>query len=209
MALKININVKNLPLYAKALIAVIPSVIIIGAVVFLLVMPKHKEIKEFEAKIAVQENEIAKDQAKAAKLPQLSLENERLRKRLEELKLQLPEEKEVSTLLKQVSDLCVRSGLKVLLWRPEQRKTHASGIVYEIPVRVDLSGTYHSLGQFYSSLTRLSRIVNISNIKISNPKPDKGSAKVSIGFTATTFSSIPEAEIGKAAKPATKPGKKK
>lgn len=205
MALKININVKNLPLYAKVLIAVVPSVIIIAAIVFLLIMPKHKEIKEFEAKIAVQENEIAKDQAKAAKLPQLSLENERLRKRLDELKLQLPEEKEVSTLLKQVSDLCVRSGLKVLLWRPEQRKTHASGIVYEIPVRVDLSGTYHSLGQFYSSLTKLSRIVNISNIKISNPKPDKGSATVSIGFTATTFSSIPEAEIGKAPKP----GKKK
>jgi len=209
MALKININFKNLPLYAKALIAVIPSVIIIAAIVFLLIMPKHKEIKEFEAKIAVQENEIAKDQAKASKLPQLSLENERLRKRLDELKLQLPEEKEVSTLLKQVSDLCVRSGLKVLLWRPEQRKTHASGIVYEIPVRVDLSGTYHSLGQFYSSLTRLSRIVNISNIRISNPKPDKGSATVSIGFTATTFSSIPEEEIGKAAKPETKPGKKK
>jgi len=200
MALKINFSVKNLPLYAKALIAAVPSVIIVAVVVFLLITPKNKEIKEYEAKIAVQENEIAKDQAKAAKLPQLTLENERLKNRLNELKLQLPEEKEVSTLLKQVSDLCVRSGLKVLLWRPEQRKTHASGIVYEIPVRVELSGTFHSLGYFYSSLTRLSRIVNISNIKLGNPKPDKGSATISIGFTATTFSSIPEEEIEKAEK---------
>lgn len=208
MALKINFSVKNLPLYAKALIAAIPSVIIVAVVVFLLITPKNKEIKEYEAKIAVQENEIAKDQAKAAKLPQLTLENERLKNRLNELKLQLPEEKEVSTLLKQVSDLCVRSGLKVLLWRPEQRKTHASGIVYEIPVRVELSGTFHSLGYFYSSLTRLSRIVNISNIKLGNPKPDKGSAAISIGFTATTFSSISEEEIEKAEK-APKPAKKR
>ncbi len=208
MALKINFSVKNLPLYAKALIAAVPSVIIVAVVVFLLITPKNKEIKEYEAKIAVQENEIAKDQAKAAKLPQLTLENERLKNRLNELKLQLPEEKEVSTLLKQVSDLCVRSGLKVLLWRPEQRKTHASGIVYEIPVRVELSGTFHSLGYFYSSLTRLSRIVNISNIKLGNPKPDKGSAAISIGFTATTFSSISEEEIEKAEK-APKPAKKR
>ena len=219
MALKINLNIKNLPLYAKILIAVAPAAIIVAVVIFLLVLPKHKEIKAVEKNIAVQENEIAKNQAKAAKLPELTLENEKLRNRLNALKQQLPEEKEISTLLKQVSDLCIGSGLKVLLWKPQQRKPHASGIVYEIPVNVELSGSYHNLGYFFSSLTKLNRIVNISNIKLGSEakgdeKAEKGSASLKISFAATTFSAIPEEEIKKpgakpAAKPAAKPGAKK
>jgi type IV pilus assembly protein PilO len=202
MALKINLNIKSLPLYAKIIIAVAPAVIIAAVVIFLLVLPKHKEIKDVEKKIAAQENEIAKNQAKAAKLPELTLENERLRNRMNELKQQLPEEKEISTLLKQVSDLCIRSGLKVLLWKPQQRKPHASNIVYEIPVNVELSGSYHNLGYFFSSLTKLNRIVNITNIKMGgDPKGEEkagaGSASLKISFAAATFSAIPEEEIAK------------
>jgi len=195
MALKININLKTMPAYAQVILSIVPAVIIILAVVFLLILPKDKEIKSLEIKISSQENEIAKDQAKAAKLPQLTLENEKLRQRLAELKQQLPEEKEVSTLLKQVSDLCIRAGLKISLWKPEGKRTHPSGIVYEIPVKVELSGSYHNLGSFFSSLTKLNRIVNISEFRLGNAKPDNGQAILKITFTATTFSSVPESEI--------------
>jgi type IV pilus assembly protein PilO len=198
MALKLNINLKTLPMYVKVMLALAPGVIIAAVVIFLFIVPKNKEIKALDLKIAAQENEIAKDQAKADKLPQLTFENERLRNRLNELKQQLPEEKEVSTLLKQVSDLCIRSGMKVGLWRPEQRKIHTSGIVYEIPVRVELSGTYHNLGYFFSSLTKFNRIVNIADIRLSDPKPEKGISTEKITFVATTFSAVPEEEIGKA-----------
>ena len=197
MALKVNINLKTLPAYVKVILSLAPAVLIVIGVVFLLILPKHQEINELEIKIAAQENVIAKNQAKAAKLPQLTLENEKLRKRLEELKLQLPEEKEITSLLKQISDLCIRAGLKVSLWKPEAKRTHASGIVYEIPVKVELGGSYHSLGSFFSSLTKLNRIVNITDFKLTDPKPDKGIAVMKITFTATTFSSVPEEELAK------------
>jgi type IV pilus assembly protein PilO len=125
------------------------------------------------------------------------------------LKLQLPEENEVSTLLKQTSDLCIASGLKVQLWKPEKRKTHPSGIVYEIPVKVELAGGYHNLGYFFGSITKLNRIVNITDFKLTNPKPDKGVAVMKIEFTAMTFSSVPEEEIQKAKEGAAGKGKKK
>ena len=197
MALKVNINLKTLPAYVKVILSLAPALLIVIGVVFLLILPKHKEINALEIKIAAQENEIAKNQAKAAKLPQLTLENEKLRKRLEELKQQLPEEKEITSLLKQVSDLCIRAGLKVSLWKPEAKKTHPSGIVYEIPVKVELGGSYHSLGSFFSSLTKLNRIVNINDFKLTDPKPDKGFAFIKIAFTASTFSSVPEEELAK------------
>lgn len=192
-----KIDIKTLPKNLKTIISVLPAVIIIIVVTFVILLPKNKEIKALDSKILVQENEIAKSRAKAEKLPELIAENERLKRRLEELQLQLPEEKEVSGLLKQVSDLGIRSGLHIMLWKPEQKKTHPSGIVYEIPVRVELTGSYHSLGYFFSSLTKLSRIVNISDIKLSDPKPEKDIASLKVSFTATTFSSIPEEEIAK------------
>lgn len=192
-----KIDIKTLPKNLKTIISILPSVIIIIVVTFVILLPKNKEIKALENKILLQENEIAKSRTKAEKLPQLIAENERLRRRLEDLKLQLPEEKEVSSLLKQVSDLGIRSGLHIMLWKPEQKKTHSSGIVYEIPVKVELTGSYHSLGYFFSSLTKLSRIVNISEIKLSDPKPEKDIASLKVSFTATTFSSIPEEEIPK------------
>jgi len=192
-----KIDIKTLPKYVKTIISVLPAVIIIIVVTFVILLPKNKEIKALENKILLQENEIAKSRAKAEKLPQLIAENQRLMRRLEELKQQLPEEKEVSSLLKQVSDLGIRSGLHIMLWKPEQKKTHPSGIVYVIPVRVDLTGSYHSLGYFFSSLTKMDRIVNISDIKLSDPKPGKDIASLKVSFTATTFSSIPEEETNK------------
>ena len=191
----IKIDFKNLPGYVKTIIAILPSLVVAIAVTFMVILPENKELKALESKIQVQENEIAKSQAKAEKLTELITENQRLRKRLNELREQLPEEKEVSDLLKQVSDLGIASGLRILLWKPEQKKSHPSGIVYEIPVRVELSGSYHNLGYFFSSLTRLNRIVNISDIKLSDPKPAKESTVLKVTFTATTFSVIPEEEI--------------
>ncbi|OGW39396.1 MAG: hypothetical protein A2Y97_12885 [Nitrospirae bacterium RBG_13_39_12] len=197
MALKIKLDINKIPSYAKIIIAIIPAIIIVVAVYFIGISPKSKEIKSYDEKISQQDAEIAKSQLKAEKLPQLTSENEKLRKKLNALKEQLPEEKEVSSLLRQVSELALRSGLKILSWKPQAKSTHPSGIVYQIPVSVILEGSYHNLGYFYSSLTKLNRIVNISNIKLGNPKTEKENVILNITFTATTFSAIPEEELGK------------
>lgn len=209
MALRLKIGIKALPPAARIIITILPSVLITILTVIFLILPRDKEIKRLNDEITKQENEIAKDQAKAAKLDILKKENERLRARLDELKLQLPEEKEVSGLLKQVSDLSIKSGLKIVLWKPEQKKDHPSGIIYEIPVNVELSGSYHNLGIFFSNLTKLNRIVNIGDIKLSDPRPQRNEAILKISFKATTFSSIPEKEIEAKAGEAAKGKKKK
>lgn len=199
MALKLDI--KTLPLYAKAIIALLPSIIIAALVLFLVINPKMKQIKILETKIDKQNNEIAASQAKAAKLEMLKMENDRLVARINELKEQLPEEKEISSLLKQVSDMGISAGLEIKSWKPSPKVTHPSGIVYEIPVSVSVEGTYHNLGYFLSSLTRLNRIVNIKDMKLGSPKRERGESMLQVSFKASTFSAIPESET---AKPVTK-----
>ena len=143
----------------------------------------------------------------------LKQENNRLITRINELKEKLPEEKEISSLLKQVSDLGIASGLTIKSWKTGQKATHSSGIVYEIPVSVDVEGTYHNLGYFLSSLTKLNRIVNISDMKLGSPKLVKAENLLTASFKASTFLAVPEAEAAAAAEAASagdkKSGKKK
>jgi type IV pilus assembly protein PilO len=195
MDLKMNLDMKSISATAKY--AAVSAVLVIAAIVAFvsLIMPKQKEIERLKTEITKQENEIARDQAKAAKLSILMAENEKLKRRLEELKIQLPEEREVSGLLKQVSDLGLKSGMKTLLWKPEQKRDHPSGIVYETPVSVELHGGYHNLGVLFSSLTKLNRIVNVNDIKLGSAKYDRGSALLKVTFKATTFSAVPESEL--------------
>jgi len=202
MALKLDI--KAMPIYAKVIIAVLPSIIIVALVLFLVINPKMKQIKVLEAKIDKQNNEIAASQAKAAKLEMLKMENDRLVARINELKEQLPEEKEISTLLKQVSDMGISAGLEIKSWKPSPKVTHPSGIVYEILVSVSVEGTYHNLGYFLSSLTRLNRIVNITDMKLGSPKRERNESMLQVTFKASTFSAIPESETAKTAKPVVK-----
>ncbi len=197
MAPKIKLDLSKVPPYVRIILAVIPAVIIIVVAFIVFIFPKNKEIKGLETKIIAQENEIAKSQSKAEKLPELIAINEELKQRLDELKKQLPEEKEVTSLLKQVSDFAIQSGLRVDLWKPEKKKTHSSGIVYEIPVRVGILGSYHNLGYFFSNLTKLNRIVNISNLELSEQEISGNNAILKIDFVATTFSAVPEEEISK------------
>ena len=209
MAVQFRLDIANMPFPAKMALSVLPAVVISALVVVLLILPKSKETARLGAEITKQENQIATDQVKASKLETLKAENEKLKKRLDELKLQLPEEKEVTSLLKQVSDQGIKAGLKIVSWKPEPKKDHPSGIIYEIPVSVELSGPFHNLGIFFSSLTKLNRIVNISDIKITDAKPQRNEAILKISFKATTFSALPENEAEAKAADASSKGKTK
>src|SRR5208283_5116051 len=101
--------------------------------------------------------------------------------------------REVSGLLKQVSDLGVKSGLQVVTWRPGIKSIHPGNDVYEIPVNVEMRGSYHYFGQFFSNITGINRIVNISNITLSTGDAKmfpRGMTGLNVGFTATTYSLI-------------------
>lgn len=203
MAKNINIdfgklkNLKNLPKPARIIIAVAPALLFTAIFLYFGILPKNKQIDVLDQEISEQENVIAKKQSMAARLDTLIKENKKLKNSLKELEEHLPEEKEISNLLKQVSDLGREAGLQILSWRPATRRQHKSGIVYEVPVSVSLTGSYHRLGRFFSSLTNLERIVNILNINLSSPQPKGTEAILSVSFSAVTFTAISEGGLAK------------
>jgi len=213
MAINININfnkIKNLSAKMQALIFALPTIVLIVLFVFMIYLPKNKEIKTLNAQIAKLNQEIASSQEKVKILDTLIEENRSLKAKLESLKEQLPEEKEVSELLKQISELGLQSGLEILLWKPEAKKTSPENLYIEIPVKVEVSTAYHNLGVFFSHISRLPRLVNISDIDL-RIKSQKGREKeglLTAVFTARTFASVSADEIVQAEKEKDKKDKK-
>lgn len=195
-----KIDIRNLPKPARIAVAVVPAVFFIAMFGYMGIMPKMKRIDVLKQEILNQQNEIVKKQSIVEKLDTLRVENARLKKMLAKLEEQLPEESEISPLLQQVSDLGIKAGLDIKLWNPAAHRKHPSGIVFEVPVSVVMSGSYHRLGYFFASLTGLDRIVNITDIKLGGPKPEGKEAILSISFSAVTFTAVPEPKPGEAQK---------
>ncbi len=186
----IDLSMKKIPFYGKIIIAAIPSILLIVLFIFLIYAPKEKEINVLNKRIVELDSDIQSGLVKVRKLDELKAENLRLRERLATLKEQLPEEKEVSILLKQISDLGLKSGLEILLWKPEKRRPNPSGLYIEIPVKVKVVGGYHDVGVFFSHISRLPRIVNIADIKLSMSKGLGHSGIITADFVALTFAAV-------------------
>lgn len=190
MAAKIDLN--KLPPIVRTLIPVVVGIILIVIFFMIIYKPKNKEINTLKAAVARIDNEIASGEVKVRKLETLKAENALLKAKLLELQEQLPEEKEVSVLLKQISDLGLASGLEMLLWKPGARRISPDGLYAEIPVQVEVLTGYHSLGDFFSQISQLKRIVNISGIQIKVKAAGKGEASelTNSQFTAVTFGAL-------------------
>lgn len=152
-----------------------------------LVMPKLDALGTLETDLAQLSGEVTIYQAKAAQLDVLKVENKRLQRLLIEQQQQLPNRHEVSSLLKQVTDLGARSGLIFSLWRPDAAHVNRSGLYQELPVSVEVSGSYHQVGVFFEQVGKLNRIVNISGVRMT---PNPTSDQLTTSFTATAFAAV-------------------
>lgn len=184
----INIDLKKIPPYARVIISIIPVVILVVLFFIFVYQPKTKEILSLQGAVAKLDKEISSGEVKIRKLDELVAENTLLKAKLAALQEKLPAEKEVTELLKQISDLGLQSGLEILLWKPGARRSVSGGLYAEIPVQVEVVTAYHSLGDFYSHISRLKRIVNITGLKIS--AKSKGKSEESKGLNTATFTAV-------------------
>lgn len=165
----------------------------VGIVIFiwLVHIPKTAEIKKLDQDIAKLQAEIAKNNAKIAQLDQLRAEVKSLEARLKILTEQLPPESEVSGLLRQIQGLVNKAGLTLRLWKPDKRKVHQTGLYEEIPIKLELVGGYHNVALFFDSVSKLTRIVNMLNVKMGQAKPGSGNTiNIAIKATAMTFAAV-------------------
>ncbi|HUJ24735.1 MAG TPA: type 4a pilus biogenesis protein PilO, partial [Myxococcales bacterium] len=62
-----------------------------------------------------------------------------------------------------------------------------------IPIVMSVTGNYHEIGVFLDALSKLARIVNVTNIKMGGAKTVNEKLVVNASYVATTFRFLPQA----------------
>jgi type IV pilus assembly protein PilO len=184
-------KIQKIPTKTRAIGFGVFIVILLLAYIFQYQIPMNTRIKELDTSLAGLQQKIRENDSKIKKLDDLRAEVKSLQGRLVILTEQLPPESEVSDLLRQIQSLVNQSGLTLKSWKPAGRKTHASGLYEEIPIAITLTGGYHHTALLFDSIGKLTRIVNILNIKMGSMKMNNdGNPEIAISCTAMTFSAL-------------------
>jgi type IV pilus assembly protein PilO len=166
-------------------------VLLLIGYVFQFAIPMNTRMDQLKKSLSELNAKKESNDAKIRNLDELKAEVKAKQALLVVLTEQLPPESEVSGLLRQIQNLVNRSGLVLKLWKPDKRRVHASGLYEEIPISLSLIGGYHNTASFFDNVGKLTRIVNILNIKMSGAKVGKsGNVEVEITCTAMTFSAV-------------------
>lgn len=111
---------------------------------------------------------------------------------------QLPGETEVPSLLIDISQTGLAAGLEERLFQPMSEVTREA--YSELPIKMQLVGTYHELGNFVSGVVALPRIVTLHDVVL---KPEQTgdrnaapSRRLVMDVTAKTYRYLEDEGIG-------------
>ena len=186
-------KIVNLPLKQK-IAALLLLLIALGAgFYFGLEQPKLKELQAVQGKLDKVRADVAEARRFANNLPKFKAEFEGLQKNLESALTELPNSKEIPSLLTSITNAGKSAGLDFLTFRPKgeiPKEFYA-----EVPVDIIVSGPFIGIANFFVAVGNLPRIVNISNVAFSDIRNEKGRNFVKVTCQATTFRFLEKSEI--------------
>jgi type IV pilus assembly protein PilO len=187
MALNLKGFLGNIPPRQRYLLLGVIGIGIVAAYVYLLMLPLWESKGKLETDLEKLQADLNQKRMIAANRPKLEEEIKGLENQLDAALVKLPEEKEIPKLLTQVNTLGQQSGLEFLLFRPAAPVK--KGFYAEVPIEIRVEGEYHTLGTFLDRVSKLERIVNVADLRISplSGEKQKAGRTISADFKATTF----------------------
>lgn len=195
-------KILKLPTKQKILILILVVVIEAAALIWFLYVPKHKELANLKVELTKLQAEIDDKTRIANNLPRLQAEYEQLNRELAQALTELPNSKEIPSLLTSITTLGKNAGLDFLVFRPKGET--AKDFYAEVPVDITVSGSYFSVANFFAAVANLPRIVNITNVAFSDIRNVNNRMMTKVTCLATTFRFLDKKEIKDDKKPAPK-----
>lgn len=158
---------------------------------YFVIDPEQTQIQQRQGQLRTLEDELIQKQSIANNLAQFKHEKEILERKLAQALTELPNEANIDDLIRSLSEIGTKSGLIIntIDPQPEQKQSFYASI----PIVMSVTGNYHEIGVFLDSISKLARIVNVTNIKLGSPKTVNEKLVVSASYVATTFRFLPEA----------------
>ncbi len=164
------IDQKYLPLEPKYRVAIAVCLLLLPVVVcfFVFFQPNNENITNLTKQQQSLEKKLREVKKTLQDRPRLQKELEETTAVFEEASKLLPKEKEIPKLLADISSLGRNAGLDFNSFRPQA--DIPKDFYDEIPIDIDVNGPYHNVGFFLDQISKLDRIVSVSNIKMGSPK---------------------------------------
>ncbi len=187
-------RLNKVPLPTKIAAVVLGVVLLSAANYFLVISDVETQIDRNRAAVARLNKDLVDKKVIADNLNQYRRDKEVLERRLAEALTELPLTADIDELLRQLNDVGRKSGLEIVTLEPGAETS--SGFYASIPIKMQVSGNYHEIAVFFESVSKLRRIVNISNLSFSTPT--RRNEKVVLGATylATTFRFLEQSAQG-------------
>lgn len=150
------------------------------------------DLQSAQAELKPLEQEVAKLRLYKQRRAELQSDMDALQKQLATLQTIVPEDKQADQFILMVQRSAASSG--VLIRRITAKPIAAKQYYFEMPFEIEADGPYYSVLDFFSQLGRLSRIINVGDLKLSGMKKTQSSkfhmtpgTSVTGTFTITTF----------------------
>lgn len=175
----------KLPLYQRLAILGVVVLLIVGAGVWFLGMPKYDELIRLKQEAQKLDGEIAQKRLVAGNLGKFKAEFAKMEKQLEKALTRLPNQSEIPSLLTNLAGLAKDNGLEVQSFKPGAEVP--KGFFAEVPADISLRGTYHQVAMFADSVSNLPRIVNLNNLSMGQAKFAGNDAVIQVTCKVLTF----------------------
>jgi type IV pilus assembly protein PilO len=157
-------KIEKIKMPIRVLILVGTLGLLCGAFYFLVYQPKTDEITKVRDEIKSLKTQVLRAKKEARELPKWEAREVEVNAQFKQALKLLPNEKEVPTLLRNITKLGADSNLVFRLFRPG--KESPENFYYRLPVSIEVNGNYHDVATFFDKVGRMERIVNILNVSM-------------------------------------------
>jgi len=170
--------------YRMAMVPLV-AVLVLGGYGWFVYKPARAEALAAEAKASDLERQVSEVRAIVSNLAAFEAEIADLEQRLKQALRQLPDSKELPGLLTDVTSLGKDAGLEFKAFRPHDEI--GRDFYAEVPIEIEFSGDYHDIARFFDKVSKLPRIVNVSELNMEIDSQGSESTRLKVKGEATTF----------------------
>ena len=152
------------PFPVKAAMMLFVCAVVVGGGVYFDTLDQLKSLESAEQKEQTLKREFELKQKKAVNFQDYQNQLTQIEASLDEMIRQMPTEEELASLLVDISQTGLASGLEFKLFKPQT--PILKDFYSELPINIQVTGKYEELGLFVSGLASLPRIVTIHDVNI-------------------------------------------
>jgi Tfp pilus assembly protein PilO len=180
------ISFKEYPWYIQALVFVALAIFLIAAGLYMPLSPvstARAELGALHDQDTKLNQEVSALQVYERRYAEFQQEMAALNKQIDTLKTIVPEDKETDEFMRLLEGAAAAAGVQV-------RKLSALPVVskdyhYDMPFTIEVDGPYYAIVDFFSRLSRLSRIINVGDLKFDGLADGKSTYPVRPNTTVT------------------------